>query len=230
MKSKLGTLHLTLVTSVMLLLFCSCKSVAMGSYSDFEKEPPVSKNKNTASSSLSDDVKAMVDNVIQYGEKFLGKPYGYRGPSKWRMDCSGYVSHLFSKFGVSLPHSSGSLSNISEPIKDPQPGDLLFFKGRNSRSSRVGHVAIVVENNNGRIVMMHSTNNRGIIKETLNNSEYFSKRYLHAGRLPQLNSLQKQSNGFDSKADINSKAFTQQPEDLFMPSIIPSFEKYSTTL
>lgn len=121
--------------------------------------------------------------LIERGEKLLGRPYRYGGVSGWVLDCSGYVGYLYSTLGIKIPRSSAAISSYTKRIANPQAGDLLFFKGRNSRSSRVGHVALVVDGNNGDPIIMHSTNRRGIIKQRLSTSAYFSKRYLHAGRL-----------------------------------------------
>lgn len=88
-----------------------------------------------------------IDKLINLGRTFLGKPYRYRGPSPWPMDCSGYVSYLYSKFDIKLPRGAAAQSQYTNPIEreDVRPGDLLFFKGRNARSNRIGHVALVVD-------------------------------------------------------------------------------------
>lgn len=132
-----------------------------------------------------------IQGVISYGEDFLGRRYGSRGPNGRRLDCSGYVSLLFGEFGIDIPHSSKALSKIATKVSIPVPGDLLFFTGRNARSKTVGHVALVVSNDNGNILMMHSTNSRGIIKEYLNKSPYFKRRFLYAGRIPEISEMWK---------------------------------------
>lgn len=128
----------------------------------------------------------LVQDLITLGKKFLGKPYRYRGPSPWAMDCSGYVRYLFSCFGIHLSGSSADLAKVAKTVHAPRPGDLLFFKGSNRRSSRIGHVALVVKVNGSRITMMHSTNSRGIVQEDLHSNAYFSSRYVRAGRVPHL--------------------------------------------
>lgn len=127
-----------------------------------------------------------IDKLINLGRTFLGKPYRYRGPSPWPMDCSGYVSYLYSKFDVKLPRSAAAQSLYTDRIRreDLQPGDLIFFKGRNAHSSRVGHVALVVSVDGDDITMMHSRNSRGIVIEKLSRSAYFSRRLVGYGRVP----------------------------------------------
>lgn len=124
--------------------------------------------------------------LIELGETLLGRPYRTRGVASWPLDCSGYVSYLYSKIGLSIPRSSSALSQSVVRTSEPQKGDLVFFKGRNAGSSRVGHVAIVVENLGDDLVIMHSTNSRGIIKHRLSQNEYFRKRFLFSGRIPSL--------------------------------------------
>ncbi|ETA27257.1 hydrolase Nlp/P60 [Porphyromonas gingivalis SJD2] len=127
-----------------------------------------------------------IDKLINLGRTFLGKPYRYRGPSPWPMDCSGYVSYLYSKFDIKLPRGAAAQSQYTNPIEreDVRPGDLLFFKGRNARSNRIGHVALVVSVDEDDITMMHSRNSRGIVIEKLNRSAYFSRRLVSYGRIP----------------------------------------------
>lgn len=134
----------------------------------------------------------LISSVIAQGERLLGKRYRTRGIAPWPLDCSGYVSYLYSKQGLSIPRSSAALSTFARKVDDPQPGDLVFFRGRNASSPRVGHVALVVENNDGDLVIMHSTNSRGIIKHRLKGSQYFSSRYLFVGRIPQISDLWRQ--------------------------------------
>lgn len=145
-----------------------------------------------AQSSLAGSVSLpkVIHKIIGHGEALLGKRYRTRGIAPWALDCSGYVSYIYSLVGVSIPRSSQALSTFVQRVnEEPKPGDLLFFKGRNARISRVGHVAMVVENNSGDLVIMHSTNSRGIIKHRLNSDAYFRSRYLFAGRVPYISEL-----------------------------------------
>lgn len=66
--------------------------------------------------------------VAEYAMQFSGYPYVYGGnqPSGW--DCSGFVQYVFSQFGVSLPHQSGSQMSVGSPVSslaEAQPGDIL---------------------------------------------------------------------------------------------------------
>ena len=129
---------------------------------------------------------SLIRTVVDHGQKLLGHRYRTTGIAKWPLDCSGFVSYIYSLEGIKIPRSSGAIATYADKIKDPQPGDLLFFKGRNRGQSRVGHVAMVVSNENGQIKMMHSSCSRGIVIESYNDSPYYTSRYPGAGRLPEV--------------------------------------------
>ncbi|MFC4665091.1 C40 family peptidase [Falsiporphyromonas endometrii] len=137
-------------------------------------------------------VKGLVSKIIDEGKKFLGRPYLSKSPAGGRFDCSGFVSYIFSCFDIDLPRSSRAMYSQSQRVKNAQPGDLLFFKGSNRRSSRVGHVALVVDVDGNQITMMHSCN-RGIVVEKLNGKKYYESRLLGIGRVGELQKRIKKS-------------------------------------
>lgn len=126
---------------------------------------------------------AVIDSVINYGKKFLGLRYKYGGYTESGFDCSGYVSYIFRKFGYSFPHSSSGMATLGEKvdIKDARKGDFIYFKGRSTKTNRVGHIALIIAADSGKITMMHSCH-RGVMIETYNNSDYYKIRYLMCRR------------------------------------------------
>ena len=128
----------------------------------------------------------VIKSIVDHGQELLGIRYRSSGIAKWPLDCSGFVSYIYYLEGFKIPHSSRDLSVYTKDIQNPQPGDLLFFKGTNRRSNRVGHVAMVISNEDGDIKMLHSSCSRGIVIESLNNSPYYTSRYVGAGRLPEV--------------------------------------------
>ncbi len=127
-----------------------------------------------------------IDSMINFGKTYLGKPYRFEVADGRRLDCSGFIQYIHKEFGVALPGTSASQANFVEKttMDQLQQGDLIFFQGRSRKSNRVGHVALVTKVEGNHIEMMHSTNSRGIIIETLNDSSYFTPRLLFAGKLP----------------------------------------------
>ena len=115
------------------------------------------------------------EKVASDANGLLGINYRYAGISPEKgFDCSGLTHYIFSKNGLELPHSSRSQikDGVKISIKNAKPGDLVFFK----RKGRVNHVAVVVENTDDNLIVIHSTNSQGVIKEDILNSTYWKKK------------------------------------------------------
>ena len=67
--------------------------------------------------------------ALQWARNELGKPYvfGAAGPNAF--DCSGLMTYIFGKAGVSLPHSAAAQYDVTQRISysQLQPGDLVFY-------------------------------------------------------------------------------------------------------
>jgi cell wall-associated NlpC family hydrolase len=126
----------------------------------------------------------LAENIIEYAKKFLGTPYVYGGSTPSGFDCSGYVRYVMRNFGIELSRTSASQSEhgTEVPLSEVRTGDLLFFKGRNLSSSRVGHVAMVITNENDVIQFIHAAGNKVKI-DTFNDSRYYVPRFLKATRI-----------------------------------------------
>ncbi len=129
---------------------------------------------------------AVVERMLENGTQYLGRPYKFRNPKGEIMDCSNFVKYLYSMEGINLPRTSSQQADftISISLAEVQKGDLLFFKGSSLASKRVGHVGMVIEAENGYIKMIHSSN-RGVVIDDISMT-YYSKRFIKAGRVPEL--------------------------------------------
>ena len=130
-------------------------------------------------------VNKQIDCLVEYARKYIGTPYrrGSKGPN--RFDCSGFMQYIFNHFSYSLNASSASqyLQGISVKDEEICRGDLVFFKGRNSRRSNVGHVGLVTEvYPDGRFKFIHASTSQGI-REDWNFSPYYAQRYVGARRI-----------------------------------------------
>lgn len=125
------------------------------------------------------------DNIIEYGKKFLYKPYSFSGKGPHSFDCSGFTSYVFKEFGYKLNSSSAGQSQQGKTIRrkeELQVGDLVFFEGR-SHNGKVGHVGIVSElKRNGKFKFLHASTQHGVIFSS-SDEPYYEARYLRGGRV-----------------------------------------------
>jgi len=140
-----------------------------------------------------------IETVIEFGKTFLGKPYRYKTREGHILDCSGFVGYIYKQIGVQLPRTSYSMASEMKKVdlSFVEKGDLLFFKGRDMGSHRVGHVAMVVSVEGDEIQMMHSCNS-GIKIEKYNGNRYYTSRFLFAGKPQQIKNY---SNFFGNYSD-----------------------------
>ncbi|TNE55685.1 MAG: NlpC/P60 family protein [Bacteroidetes bacterium] len=126
-----------------------------------------------------------IDRLISYAKEFLGTPYRYAGTSPSGFDCSGFIYYIMGHIGIPVTRTSYGLAELGQNIllKDIQPGDLMFFKGRNLKSSRVGHVALVVDVSETQIMFIHASSSRGVVIDNFKTSKYYIPRYIKTKRL-----------------------------------------------
>lgn len=131
------------------------------------------------------ELMSQINEIIDFSKQFIGLPYrrGSKGPKSF--DCSGFTSFVFKNFGYKL--GSSCVTQVKQGIKieaeELKTGDLIFFKGRNIKSKRVGHVGIVVSNDeDGNITFIHACR-RGVKIDELNKSSYYKPRYVTGLRI-----------------------------------------------
>ena len=127
-----------------------------------------------------------VDNMLSFAKTFLGTPYLSSGSSPTGFDCSGFVSYVLGNFGFDIVHSSYGMAEYGRTVKlsEARPGDLMFFKGSNSGSNRIGHVAIIYEvHPTDGIKFIHASTSKGIAIDQFNGSKYYVPRYVTTKRL-----------------------------------------------
>ena len=98
--------------------------------------------------------------IVNYALQFVGNPYVWGGTSLTKgADCSGFTMSVMAKFGVSLPHYSGSQAKMGKAVTsgNMRPGDLIFYAGS---GGQVNHVAMYI--GNGQIV--HAASRKSGIK------------------------------------------------------------------
>ncbi len=79
------------------------------------------------SSSASRSSGRSTSGVINTAKRYTGIRYVWAGstPSSG-FDCSGYVTYVLKKHGVSLPRTAAQIQRASTRTSNPRPGDLVF--------------------------------------------------------------------------------------------------------
>ncbi|WP_242216814.1 C40 family peptidase [Bacillus cereus group sp. BfR-BA-01380] len=124
-------------------------------------------NNNSNTSNNSRDTSSL----LAYAQSMGGVPYVWGGTSANGVDCSGYIYHVYNKFGYSISRQSvaGYWSSFQH-TSNPQPGDLIYFK--NTYKSGPSHMGIYL--GGGRFIQ---AGDNGVKEASLNNS-YWSSHFL----------------------------------------------------
>ncbi|WP_242240829.1 SH3 domain-containing protein [Bacillus cereus group sp. BfR-BA-01309] len=115
--------------------------------------------------------------ILAYAKGMQGVPYVWGGTSANGVDCSGYIYHVFKKFGHNISRQSvagywGSLPQTS----NPQPGDLIYFK--DTYKAGPSHMGIYL--GGGSFIQ---AGDKGVAIASLSNS-YWSKHFLGYTKAP----------------------------------------------
>jgi cell wall-associated NlpC family hydrolase len=118
-------------------------------------------------------------NITGWAQNYVGHKYRYAtaDPRKG-FDCSGFTSYVMGEYKIKI--SPGSTTQAKQGAKvtlqNAQPGDLIFF----GKKGRISHVALLIENNENGLTVVHSTNTRGVVVENVSQSDYWKKKILFA--------------------------------------------------
>lgn len=128
----------------------------------------------------------IVSDLLGYARKYIGTRYVRGGKTPRGFDCSGFTSYVFRQFGIDLSASSSVQYGQGKKISrdEIQPGDLVFFTGRASRSGSVGHVGIAIDADpaTGEITFIHASTSSGVKIDKVS-APYYAKRFLGARRV-----------------------------------------------
>ncbi|HDR7563150.1 MULTISPECIES: C40 family peptidase [Bacillus] len=115
--------------------------------------------------------------LLAYAKSMQGVPYVWGGTSANGVDCSGYIYHVFKKFGHNISRQSvaGYWSSLPQ-TSSPQPGDLIYFK--DTYKAGPSHMGIYL--GGGSFIQ---SGDKGVAIASLNNS-YWKNHFLGYTKAP----------------------------------------------
>lgn len=128
------------------------------------------------------------DSIIETAKSQLGTPYIWATSSpNISFDCSGFTSYVYTSNEIKSSRSSKLYANLGKAISldEARKGDCILFSGTQSGSKTIGHVGIIVENNEDGIQFIHcssSSKHFGVVITNYYESGY-PKRFLEVRRM-----------------------------------------------
>ena len=116
-------------------------------------------------------------NIVSSAHQFEGTQYKSGGKTpETGFDCSGFTGYIFTQNGIPLSGPSQKLAELGKQKSksDLMPGDLVFF----GNEERISHVAIVSENSDNQLRIVHATTSAGVKTDEISQSAYWQSRYL----------------------------------------------------
>ena len=125
------------------------------------------------------------NDIVNFAQTLIGIPYRYGSTDpKIGFDCSGFITHVFNHFHISVPRSSIDFTNVGKeiPVSSAKPGDIILFTGTDSTERFVGHMGIVFSNTD-TLKFIHSTSGKayGVTISPLSN--YYKGRFVKTLRV-----------------------------------------------
>lgn len=145
------------------------KTPVSGVQNDKPAQKPADNNSNNNNNTSNNS--RDTSSLLSYAKSMEGVPYVWGGTSANGVDCSGYIYHVYKKFGYSISRQSvaGYWSSFQH-TSNPQPGDLIYFK--DTYKSGPSHIGIYL--GGGSFIQ---AGDNGVKVASLNNS-YWSKHFL----------------------------------------------------
>ncbi|MEO4052698.1 LysM peptidoglycan-binding domain-containing protein [Solibacillus sp. CAU 1738] len=98
------------------------------------------------SSSTTSTNPSVGDSIVSIAKQYIGTKYIFGGSSPSGFDCSGFISYVYNKAGISTSRlSAEGFYNAAKPVSKPKIGDLVFFS--NTYKSGISHIGIYIGNN-----------------------------------------------------------------------------------
>ena len=124
--------------------------------------------------------------VVDFAQTLIGVPYRYASTDpKVGFDCSGFITYVFNHFKIIVPRSSIDFTNVGRtiPADSAKAGDLVLFTGADSTEKFVGHMGLIVSNQDKQMNFIHSTSGKKYGVTITPMSDYYRGRYVKTIRI-----------------------------------------------
>lgn len=134
------------------------------------------------------DRDSLANALVTTAKSQIGTPYKYATSDPGvSFDCSGFTSYVYGSFDLPNSRSSKEYGDLGEPVslETAKPGDCIIFSGTAPGSKTIGHVGIVISNNENGLQFIHCSSSKkhfGVVVTDYYESNY-PKRFLEVRRL-----------------------------------------------
>ena len=146
--------------------------------STYKKKTPHHKNTPTKKYPYASKSSSTRNNIVHVAYSLKGTPYVYGGKNTKGFDCSGFTSYIFQSNNIQVSGNSNTQAKLGKKVSlsQAQKGDLIFFGNHN----KISHVGIIAENSPTELTIIHCTSSRGVVKENIKGSAYWTPKILYA--------------------------------------------------
>lgn len=118
------------------------------------------------------------DSIITYAQSFMKTPYVWGGTSPSGFDCTGFLYYVYKNFGIKVSRASSGYENFGTKmlLDNVKPADILLFTGTDPSRRKVGHVGMVLKNEDGIIEFIHSSSSKRHFGVTV--TRYYESGYV----------------------------------------------------
>jgi cell wall-associated NlpC family hydrolase len=129
--------------------------------------------------------KVKADSIVSFAQTLIGTRYKYASTDpRQGFDCSGFITYVFNHYKLQVPRASKDFKNSGREISltKCKKGDLILFKGTDSTERIIGHMGIIISNDNG-IKFIHASSGKahGVVITELN--DYYMGRFVKVIRI-----------------------------------------------
>jgi len=125
-----------------------------------------------------DSVPQKADSLVAFAKTLIGTTYKWGGTTpSTGFDCSGFCRYVFTNNAVKVPRTSASYGSFGEQIEkaEVRKGDVILFRGTDPKSTRIGHIGIVISDPGEPIMFIQCSSSKrhyGVVITDYENSNY----------------------------------------------------------